>query len=303
MSSLVTIIIPTYNYARYIRRAVDSALGQSYANIEVIVVDDGSTDDTQAVTAEYGDRIRYIRQENQGAAAARNRGLAEAKGDYIAFLDADDMYLPDNISEKINFLTTHDQYAWCYSNWAWVHENGETYMFGHEPELSLAKFKAHGDVFLLALQGYRLGTNVFLFRRDVIEAIRGFDESLAVLEDYDLYLRAAEKFPLGYIDKVLCRIFEHPGSLGTGAGKRTGYYCRWKLNKKLTRLFPEQIAQVATAWKSMQSDVYRNLAELALSRGNVHRAMLFLRASLANKCWQPGIMLLWWRIMQYRVLS
>jgi len=296
MSPLVTIVIPTYNYAHYIHRAIDSAIKQSYPNIEIVIVDDGSTDNTRASLAEYGDKIRYVWQENQGASAARNRGLAEARGEFIAFLDADDAYLPNNIAEKINFLSAHDEYAWCYSNWAWVHDNEQPYMFGHEPVLSLAHLKAHGDVLLKALQGYRLGTNVFLFRKKVFESIDGFDEKLAVLEDYDLYVRAAASFPLGYVDKVLCHVFEHEDSLGKGSSKQTGYYCRWRLNRKLMRLFPEQIEKVASAWGSLQSDVYRNLAEFALLQKKPRRATVFLCASFAWKRWQPGIVLLWWRI-------
>ncbi|MDQ6977908.1 MAG: glycosyltransferase family A protein, partial [Ghiorsea sp.] len=97
--ALVSIIIPTYNYAEYVHKAVESALNQTYQNIEIIVVDDGSTDNTAAVMQAYAEQVIYIQQENQGAAAARNRGLLEAKGDFICFLDADDMYHADNIAE------------------------------------------------------------------------------------------------------------------------------------------------------------------------------------------------------------
>lgn len=293
---LVSIIIPAYNSESYIAKAIDSGLGQTYPNVEVIVVDDGSTDDTWKLLVGYGDRIRAFRQENRGAAAARNRGLQEVRGEYIAFLDADDRYLPDNIAEKVHFLQSHDEFAWCYSNWAWVDASGVPYRYGDEPEVSLARQKAQGDVLLKALQGYRLGTNVFLFSRRVIEHVAGFDQSLAVLEDYDLYVRSAAGFPVGYVDKVLCEIFEHPGSLGTGCSQKTGHYSRWKLNRKLQKMFPERIREIWPCWRVIQSDLYRNLAEISLASGRPKRAMVLLRASLAHKRWQPGIMLLWWRI-------
>lgn len=296
MIPLVSVIIPTYNYGRYLRQSIDSALQQTYPNIEVIVVDDGSTDDTQSLLADYGDKVRNILQANQGAAAARNRGIREARGDYIAFLDADDSYCPDNIAAKVDFLLEHAEYAWCYSNWAWVDADGATYMLGSEPTVSLAHLKAHGDVFLLALQGYLLGTNVFVFRKDVIESVGGFDESLTVLEDYDLYVRAAALFPIGYLDKTLCKIFQHPDSLGTGGSKRCGYSCRWRLSRKLSRMFPEQIRQIRHRWDKQQSDVYRNLAEFALEDGYTKRARVLARASIARKFWQPGIIFLLWRI-------
>ena len=88
----ISVIIPTYNYARFLAEAIDSALGQSYAPLEIIVVDDGSTDATSEVLAAYGDRIRVLRQKNQGVAMARNAGIAAARGDYLAFLDSDDAW-------------------------------------------------------------------------------------------------------------------------------------------------------------------------------------------------------------------
>jgi len=296
MSPLVSIIIPTYNYARYLRHAIDSALNQSYSNIEVIVVDDGSTDDTQQLLAEYGEKIRNVLQVNQGASAARNRGIREACGEYIAFLDADDTYRKDNITEKVNFLREHRQYAWCYSNWAWVDADGVVYRLGSDHVHTLAHLKADGDVLSLTLQGYELQTNMFLFSRAVIESVGGFDERMAVLEDHDLFIRASAEFPLGYIDKILCDIFQHPGSLGKGSTKQTGYFCRWLLNRKLAKMFPEQIRKISKKWNDQLSDVYRNLAELALANGYPARARVLCRASMARKLWQPGIVLLCWRI-------
>src|SRR5437773_3781756 len=94
MNVTVSVVIPTYNYARYLPEAIDSALAQTHAPLEVIVVDDGSTDDTPRVLAVYGDRIRVIRQANRGPGAARNTGIAAARGEYVGFLDADDVWLP-----------------------------------------------------------------------------------------------------------------------------------------------------------------------------------------------------------------
>jgi len=293
---LVSIIIPTYNYGRYVRHAIDSALKQTYPNIEIIVVDDGSSDDTQAVLAEYGGKICSIRQENQGASAARNRGIREARGDYIAFLDADDAYRVENIKKKVAYLQSHPEYAWCYSDWVWVDEQGKAYMLGSEPEKSLAHLKARGDVLQKALLGYLLGTNVFLFSRRVIDTVEGFDESLAVREDYDLYVRASANFAIGYVDQVLCEIFSHSDSLGTGCSQSKGYLAHWRLCRKLEKLYPDKISQIPRAWHDTLSDLYRNLAELALAGDHPVRAMVLLRASVIRKWWQPGIVLLWWRI-------
>lgn len=104
---LVSVIIPTYNYGRFVTEAVDSALSQSYAPIEVIVVDDGSTDDTQERLAHYGNRIRFIHQTNQGLSAARNTGMHAARGDYIALLDSDDAFHPKKVECQVRHLQTH----------------------------------------------------------------------------------------------------------------------------------------------------------------------------------------------------
>ena len=101
---LVTVVIPTYNYGHFVEQAVESALSQRYPNIEVIVVDDGSQDDTKARLEKYRGRIQYIYQRNQGLSAARNTGILKARGEYIAFLDADDIWIPEKISEQIGMF-------------------------------------------------------------------------------------------------------------------------------------------------------------------------------------------------------
>jgi len=296
MTPLVSIIIPTFNYGCYISNAINSALQQTYANIEVIVVDDGSTDETQVVLAKYEGKIRSIRQDNQGASAARNRGIREANGEYIAFLDADDRYRPDNIARKLSYLQQHPEFRWCYSNCVWVDASGGEGVRGDQIDSMLLSLRAEGDVFLKALSGYLLGTNLFLFHRDVLQTVGGFDESLEVLEDYDVYLRAAHDYPIGYVDDVLVEIYSHEGSLGSSGGKKRGYMSRWRLNRKLTGLYPDAICKAGRDWCRIQADVYRNLAELALEGGHPRRAMVLLHASFARKKWQPGIVLSWWRI-------
>jgi len=304
IGKLVSIIIPTYNYAEYIQAAIDSALKQTYGNIEIIVVDDGSIDDTQERLKVYGERIRCFLQVNQGASAARNRGLKEAKGDYICFLDADDMYRSNNIAEKVSFLESNMQFDWCYSDWAWIDNNGVEVMFGHEPKMLLAHIKAEGDVLALALQGYRLGTNVFMFRKSLTDKLDGFDESLQVLEDYDYYVRAAAVAELGYVDKVLCDIYQHEGSLGTGCDKNVAYLSRLRLHRKIKYLYSDVLRRqdVKLAWQKQQADLYRNLAVLMLGKGYAYRANVLWRGSLGYWCWQPGAYLLWLKIVWAKVL-
>ena len=300
---LVSVIIPTYNYARYIHLAIASVLHQSYPNIEIIVVDDGSTDNTQEVLEGYGKQVHLVRQENLGASAARNRGIAEASGEYIAFLDADDAYRMHNIEAKVHYLETHPEHDWCYSDWAWVDKHRQTLMYGHEPKVSLANIRAEGDILPLALQGYRLGTNVFMYRRSLIEETGLFDPALKVLEDFDYMLRAAAIAEVGYIDEVLCEVYQHQHSLGTGSSRQQAYRSRLRLHRKISRMFPAAIAQpeVAPSWLLQQADLYRNLSALLLMQGKVNSAQVLLCASLKFRKWQPGAVGLWVRMMFAKV--
>src|SRR5438477_3922397 len=106
-NDLVTAVIPTYNYGRFVTQAVESALGQTYRNLEIIVVDDGSTDDTREQLLPYRDRLRYIYQENQSVAAARNTGIRAATSEFIAFLDADDLWHPRELELQMRYLADH----------------------------------------------------------------------------------------------------------------------------------------------------------------------------------------------------
>src|SRR5437588_6877362 len=108
-NDLVTAVIPTYNYGRFVTQALESVLAQTYANIEIIVVDDGSKDDTREQLASYADRIRYIYQENQSVAAARNTGIRAAAGDLVAFLDADDVWHPQKVELQMFYLADHPE--------------------------------------------------------------------------------------------------------------------------------------------------------------------------------------------------
>ena len=121
----VSVIIPTYNCDRYIDQAIASVLEQTYTDYELIIVDDGSTDDTAQVIKSYGDRINYIYQANQGVAQARNRGLAAAQGQYIAFLDQDDVFLPNKLGEQVSCFELHSDAGIIHSGWQRVNCGGE----------------------------------------------------------------------------------------------------------------------------------------------------------------------------------
>jgi len=195
MSTLISIIIPTYNRANDVQRAIDSALAQTHQPCEVIIVDDGSTDTTPDLLTQYGQRIRALRQYNQGRSAARNTGLKLARGEYVIFLDSDDALLPDMAGTQLTALQQHPQMAFVHGQ-AWM-----TDPYGQRldpPILMGAPLDPAQPPFASLVMGQSLLLNTALIRRAALESVGPFEEGLEVSEDWDLWLRLAAKFEVGY---------------------------------------------------------------------------------------------------------
>ena len=179
----ISVVIPAYNAAPFIAMTVRSALQQTYQDLEVIVVDDGSSDGTAACLEEFGDRIRVIRQANAGVARARNAGVALATGSWIAFLDADDLWLPNKLELQMASTTA----PLSYTNRFNIGARG-----GLPVVQSDSTPMREGDVFMpLLLEGNFITNSSVLIRRDVFEASGGFESSVSPAEDWDLWLRLA----------------------------------------------------------------------------------------------------------------
>jgi len=182
---LVSVIMPAFNSARFISQAVQTVLAQTYPHIELIVVDDGSTDETEAVLAPYTQRIRLIHQVNQGASAARNTGIQAAQGTYITFLDADDLMMPDKIAIQITVLETRPDVGLVYSGWQYVEEDNLRVVGEMRP-------RQEGNVLAdLLLRRMFLIPGAVMMRRDLFTQVGLFDVNLIVAEDTDLWIRLA----------------------------------------------------------------------------------------------------------------
>jgi glycosyltransferase involved in cell wall biosynthesis len=198
----VSAIIPTYNRRELVVRAVHSALEQTRPVDEIIVVDDGSTDGSgDALVAEFGDRIIYVRQANAGVSAARNRGMAMARSRYIALLDSDDEWLPEKTALQVDWLDAHPDFGMVLCDVERVDSDGRTIDRFRRRET----IREDGWVLGSVLQDPALAPVSAMFRREVFTDIGGFDESLATAEDLDFHLRVAARWQIGVIDAVLAR--------------------------------------------------------------------------------------------------
>lgn len=181
----VSIIIPAYNGERFIAEAINGVLTQTYENYEVIVVDDGSTDKTSDVVNQYSDRVKYLSQTNQGVAASRNFGFRASVGEYIAFLDQDDVFFPHKLNSQVTLLEQNSSLGMVNSGWEIVNQQGEfqsaVQPWQKIPELNLANLIIWKPVFLGAM----------LFRRSWLEQSSGFNPVLEQTPDVDLVLRLA----------------------------------------------------------------------------------------------------------------
>lgn len=186
----VSAVIPVFNRPVQIKRAVDSVLAQTYSNVECIVVDDGSTDETPSVLKEYGDRIKIITTVNRGVSAARNTGVKNATAEYIAFLDSDDEWSPEKIEKQISYMFFQN-YKVSQTDETWI-RNGK---FVNQTKKHI---KTAGDIFIQSLDGCIVSLSTVIMEKTLFEKYDGFDENLTVCEDYDLWLRMSlnEKFGL-----------------------------------------------------------------------------------------------------------
>lgn len=199
---MLSVIIPTCNRASFLKEAIQSVLEQDYFDgsafpeYELLVIDDGSTDNTREVIKPFGERVKYYFQENKGVSAARNRGLRLSCGNYIAFLDSDDLWMKDKIRVQMSYMKAFPKALVCYTEEIWRRQGIIV-----NPKRKHQKYS--GWIFDKLLLLCLLSLSSALFRSEIFEEIGVFDEKLPACEDYDFGIRVAYKYPVHLISKPL----------------------------------------------------------------------------------------------------
>jgi glycosyltransferase involved in cell wall biosynthesis len=238
----ISVIIPAYNAARYICETVDSVLSQTYKNFEVIIIDDGSTDNTQKLLNQYRDKIKYIYQNNKGVAGARNKGIQQAHGKYLAFLDNDDVWLPDKLTKQITISEQNPQVGFIFTDGEFFDEKGLVSLSfcssrGKQNNGTSLKDKIantsfndgsffQGDFYKDLLMGDLPGglASTMFVSKMVLNKVGYFDETLDAGEDYDLAVRIAMEYPILYLNSVTTRYRLRDDSISGKVDRRNFFY-------------------------------------------------------------------------------
>lgn len=208
-SNLFSVIIPTYNRASTLERAILSVLNQSYKSFELIVINDGSSDDTFKILNKYADQIKIINQENMGVSHARNQGIKISKGNFIAFLDSDDYWHDNKLLVQNDYLIKNPNTQILHCDEIWMRNNKRV-----NPKFIHAK--GGGDQFIRSIELCCISPSAVVVKKSVLNEFGGFREDFPVCEDYDLWLKISYKYNVDYIDqKLLTKTGGHEDQLSS----------------------------------------------------------------------------------------
>lgn len=271
-SPAVSVVIPAYNAAACVARAVDSVLAQSWTDRELLVVDDGSRDGTVAVLGAYGDRVRVLTQANAGPAAARNLGLRQARGRYVAFLDADDWWLPSKLSRQVELLDQRPEVGFCSTATRVIAQDGTP---GADWPCSCDGTPLLETLFVrsAAVSG---STSGVLARRELLLEAGGFDASLRGFEDPDLWIRLAARTAYACIDEPLTVVVRTPGSVSSHLPRmRAATLASFRKNRALLPA-PRRGAY----WRAACAGALADYAKMAWRAGDRRHALAWAAEAL-----------------------
>lgn len=271
----VSVIITTYNYGHLIGESIDSVISQDHDDFELIVVDDGSTDDTAEVVQGYGNRVRYVKQEHLGISEARNHGIALARSELIAFQDADDIWAPDTLSLRVDSVLRHPELGMVFGDAAVV-QNGrvitDSFLCDRKVLAALEKSCEEGclrviteSAFPALLKERFIPIPSIIMPKKRFEEVGMWDSSFDGVEDYEFYLRLARRFRIGYIDKVLVTCRVHGGNVSSSVSAQN--HKRIDLLRRFENA-PDLGADEKLALRRRLSGLYLESAWTEKSEGN-----------------------------------
>ncbi len=227
---MISVIIPSFNRGYILTEAIDSVLAQTYQNFEIIVVDDGSTDNTREILTPYKDRIRYFYQENQGVAAARNKGIEEAKGEFIAFLDSDDLWLPEKLEKQKELFDNCPELGLVYTRFWRIYASPKKDKL--EPK---DKYLKKGYIYPHVLFTYLIWAGSVMSRKSCFSKVGKFNTALPLVQDRDMWLRIAREFKISFVNDPLVINRIQKDSV-------------WSDSSRIQRPLPEKIEMIRSAY-------------------------------------------------------
>ena len=280
MEPEVSVIIPTFNRAEYLGESIDSVLAQEGPSFEVIIVDDGSTDDTPSVLAPYGSRVQVLRQPNRGIAAARNAGVTAARGDFIAFHDSDDMALPGRLSIPHAYLKAHPWIHVMIGNGIFLPAEGSGAPTRPWLRPEVAAALDGREVTVREVFRWNLGQlQATLISRESLLTVGPLDSEFLILDDFDIMLRLSVRYRLVFLDRPLFAYRQH--GVGITQNRMLLREESIRLAEKFLRAYPHVLEQFGQAtYARRQARRYSRLATMKLRAGDVAGA----RKALAEAC-------------------
>jgi glycosyltransferase involved in cell wall biosynthesis len=279
----VSLIIAAFNHARFLDAAIDSALAQTLGAVDVIVVDDGSTDDTPAVLARYAGRIRVLRQPNRGLAAARNAGLAAARGTYVAFLDADDVMAPTKLAAQLEVLERSPTIGWTYCD-VLIETVATRATVTASERFGYGARALDGWLFPELIHGNFIPAIAPMIRRTALDAAGGFDERLTALEDWDMWLRLSLIAEARYTPAVLVTYRIRSGGMSEDrASMDRNRFC---VLDKINRTRPVALESLGNVGRRIIADTHNWLGKEAYASGDWSEARRRFAASVLTVPWQ-----------------
>lgn len=268
----VSIIIPAFNKYNLTKKTINSIIDQTYKNIEIILINDGSTDDTSKLENEFKDIIKYYYTKNCGASASRNLGILKSTGDYLAFIDCDDIYLPTKLEKSINILKLNPDYDFLYTDVFLIDKNDEHINYEYKP------LNHPGSGYIgkkILLSDFTITNSTLVVKKKCFEIIGNFDESIFIAADRDILLRLAFKFKAFYVAEKLTGYRVGSGNIFKdidGSLKEFLYI----LDKNI-----EEIPDLPLIFKNeCYSNVYYNFAKNYVKKNNMFLAKKYFYMSL-----------------------